>query len=136
MARIDNVRRIIVEEFPEENRETVSRLAGVLNLFMEQVVDTINGRIDFDNTIEDIVQITLEVDANGVPIGNNKVRSPVGRVRGTTVLRAIPRGNPDNLATGQPFISYSQQEANILNIDKVSGLVANETYLLVVRLIP
>lgn len=136
MARIDNVRRIIVEEFPEESRETVSRLAGVLNLFMEQVVDTINGRIDFDNTVEDVIQITLEVDANGVPIGNNKVRSTLGRIRGTTVLRAIPQDNPANLATGQPFISYSQQEANILTVDRVTGLVANETYLLIIRLIP
>ena len=41
MPKLDNIKRIIKEEYDEEIRPTIERLAYVINPFMESVVNLI-----------------------------------------------------------------------------------------------
>ena len=63
---MDSVRRIRVEDYPEESRATISALAPILNSFMEQVVNIMDGNIDYENLRRDLVTVDVTT-VNGVP---------------------------------------------------------------------
>ena len=50
MPKIDTVKRITTDEFPEESREVAERIGNIYNYFAEQVTNVINGNIDSENT--------------------------------------------------------------------------------------
>lgn len=135
MGFIDNIRRIIAEDFPKEDRQTVSKLAYVINTFMEQVSRQINGNIDFNNLSQDFINFTITVDASGVPVGNNIVKTSIINPRGLVVTRALNQDNSSVYPTNTPFISYSPNR-NIIKINKITGLQANTEYRLFVIVIP
>lgn len=134
MPRLDNTKRIVKEDFQSEYHELVGKLAYVLNRFMEQTVDVLNGKVDDENLASDIVVSEITVDASGVPTGNNLIKSAVSNPKGTNVIRAINRTNIGTYATNQPFISYEAGPSpNIIKIKKISGLQANNKYELTIR---
>lgn len=138
MARIDNVRRIIREEFKSEDREMIGKLSYILNSFMEQVVRQFNGNVDFTNLAQDITTFRIKVDANGIPVGNNQVRTSVKNASGVYVVKAVNVDNPSTYPTAAPFISFdiSTKNSELLKINKVSGLQSNTDYDLTIVVIP
>lgn len=135
MARINNTQRIVKEDYESDFHELIGKLAFVVNSFMEQTVTQINGNLDQTNFKSDIVTIKMTVDANGIPIGNNLIKSTVARPVGTTVLRAIDKTVLNSYATSQPFISFTYgANSSILKVLKISGLQANHEYDLVIKI--
>jgi len=134
MSFIDTPKRIIADEYPEESRETVSKLGQVLNYFMEQVTNTVNGRLDFDNLARSTTQITVNIDANGRPIRQTQFTNNVG-LRGLTVIRAQNTSNPAVYPLGAPFISFSSDGTGTYTIQSVTGLQPGNNYLLTLELI-
>jgi len=130
MARLSNVRRIIAEDFPEESRETISRLGGILNYFMEEVVELSNGNVDFENLNQEIRTIEVEVDGDGVPKLNNKVLVNKTNPQGLQVIRAINLTNNAIFATAQPFINFTPQGNGVLTINNITGLPADNKFFL------
>lgn len=123
--RLDNVRFIRAEDFPEEMQQSAQNLANVLNPFMQQVFDLTNGRISFENTTEDIIKFGITVDATGKLVGNNQIRSgSVERLQGTQVINARNLSNPAIVPNAQPFIVFSQQATGLIQIAKITGLPA------------
>ena len=135
MGKLDNVRRIIKEDFKSEDQELIGKLAYVINSFMEQVVRQFNGNIDFTNLSEDVVQYTVTVDGSGVPIGNNLVKSTVNNPKGVVVVKAENKTSSTTYPTSAPWVSWTPN-GNILKIQKITGLQANNKYVLTLRVIP
>lgn len=134
MARITNTQRLVKEDFKKEDQELIGKLGYVLNSFMEQTVQQINGNLDQTNLKSDVVTVKMTVDANGTPIGNNLIKSTVVRPIGTTVLRAINRTDNTVYPSSQPFISFATgTSASVLKVLNISGLQANNEYELVIR---
>jgi hypothetical protein len=138
MGKLDNVKRIIAEDFKTEDRDLVRKLAFVLNRFMEQVVGIINGDVDFENLAEDIKTFKITVDASGVPTSSDLVRSNVANPSGIDVIRAINKTTTSTYPTNAPFINYRAISADgkVLKILKITGLQAANEYELTIRVVP
>lgn len=127
--KLYNVTEIKAEDFPEELRPAMARLGNILNPFMQQVVELADGRIDFENTVNNIKTIELTVDANGVPTLNNKFQAGKTSIRGFQVISATNVTNATSPATEQPFITdYRLLGGGLVQINKITGLVANNNY--------
>lgn len=128
MSRLDNVQRILPEDYPEDDRETVTQLASILNYFMTQVVDTVNGRLDYENMNKDSITFDVTVDASGNPTQTLNFRAESG-VIGTMVINARNLTNTSVYPTSQPFVSFSPlQQSGLYKVNNITGLQANNKY--------
>ena len=132
MARIDNVQRILVDEFPEEDRETISKLANILNYFMTQTVDVVNGRLDYDNINKSIITIDITVNANGTPLQPTSFNAEAG-VIGHDVINARNLTNSAIYPLAKPFVSFSAQQNGLYRINNITGLQPNNKYQLTIE---
>lgn len=131
MSRIDNVRYIRAEDFSQEIQQDIAKLAPVLNTFMQQTVDLTNGRIDFDNRVENIIQFNITVDSLGKITGNNLFNVGKQGVRGLSVIRAVNQTNPSIFPTGTPFVNYTNTEnPQVIRIDNITNIKSG-TYIIV-----
>lgn len=134
MPRIDSVKRINYQDFREEDRETVQKLSEILNFFMEDVVNAMNGNLDFDNLNRELITFEVTVDSNGVPITNNRFSSELNII-GTKVIRADNLVNSAQSVESTPFLTYRNSGTGIYTITNITGLQANTKYRLVIELI-
>ena len=134
MAKIDNTRRIVREDYEAKYHDLIDRLGFVLNSFMEQTVRQVNGNLDAENLKADIITVKLTVDACGIPVGNNLIKSDVIRASGTNVISAINKTDGDVFPTSHPFISFTTgTNSRVLKIRNISGLQADNEYELVIK---
>jgi len=134
---VDNVQRIIQEEFKSEDRNLIGKLSYILNKFMEQVVRQLNGNIDFSNLNEDRIVFKMTVDANGIPIGNNLIKSSIGSARGFTVMSAKNQEDVTVFVTSGPFITtVGTTNTFVRKVEHISGLQNGVEYELIVRVTP
>ena len=131
MARINNYKRISLDGFSGENAQLIRCLGDILNPFMREVTDVINGNIDFDNLSQNVITLEVTVDSNGKPV-SNQINSGVTNPKGFQVIRAINNTNPAVTVTGQPFIVFSPQGNEIVSVSKITNLQANNKYLLTI----
>jgi len=134
MGLLDNLKRLIKEDFPEDVQETIGKIAYVYNSFAEQVVQEVNGNLDFNNLAMDTVCYTVTV-ASGVPVGNNLVKSTVNNPSGILVIKATNLTTSATYPTTAPFVSFAPSN-NILKIKNISGLQDNNKYTLKLLIIP
>jgi len=128
MADIDNIRRIVAEDFKKEDRETVSRLGAILNHFVEQVVNAFDKRINFDNLTQELISYRVTVDSSGVPISNARIKSTYTNAEGMLVLSANNLTNTNVYPDSAPFISFTPSGTGFYTINKINGLQANQEY--------
>ena len=135
MAKIDNVKRIIKEQFDPEYHNLITKLGYVLNTFMEQATDEINGGLNFDNLNRDIVKVRFAVDANGEPLRSNKIRvNNVRNIEGTNVIRARNLDDTGTYVITQPHISFVST-GNLITVQNITGLQVGEEYELTIEII-
>ena len=134
MPFIDSVKRINVEEFKDEDKEVAERIGNVYNYFAEQVTNTINGRLDFENLDRNLVQLNVIVDANGLPVTQTRFSSNIG-VTGTNIVRADNLTNSTSYPSSAPFITYTASGDGFYTVNHITGLVPNNRYRLVVELL-
>lgn len=135
MARIDNVKRIIVEDFQDDHRETVGKIANNYNYFAEQVTNTINGKLNEENFSSQIIDIEVTTDANGFPVGDDRFAG-ISNLTGTAVINATNLTNNNIFPTGTPFITYEVVGSGLYKIRHISNLPVGNRWLIKVRLIP
>ena len=130
--KINNTTQIRADDFADDDKRVAARLGEILNPFMQQVVELSDGRVDFENRVENIVQVTFTVDNSGVPVLNNKLNTGKASVRGFQVIDARSTQNTAITADSQPFISYTPIGTGTVQVNKISGLPANNEMLLTV----
>lgn len=130
--KLNNVRQIRAEDFPDELQQPMAQLGAILNSFMQEVVELSDNRIDFENRVENIKTVEFTVDASGKPILNNKIATDKSSIRGTQVISAINLTNPNIFPTEQPFISYTVLGGGFIQVNNIRGLQANNKYRLTI----
>lgn len=130
MSLLDNVKRIVKEDYEPKYHGLIDKLAFVLNSHMEQVTAQINGNLDCANLKQDAVVVKFTVDSAGVPIGNNLLKTSVINPKGLRVRRAVSVDNPTTVfPTSQPFITYTTgTNAKVVKIIHISGLPTNTAF--------
>ena len=131
---IDNVKRIITEEYPAENQILIQKLAFTLNNFMIEVVDAINGNIGIENLTQEIKVIDIQVDATGNPTISNKFNTKFASIKGIMTLSVSNLTNTSNYVKNTPFVSFSQK-ANIITLNNITGLEVSNKYRLTLLLV-
>jgi hypothetical protein len=132
MPRLTNVKRIITEDFEPQYQNLISRLGFVLNEFMSDTVDIVNGNIDFDNLSQKMIQFDITVDANGKPLKGADVNVGKTNPSGIQVIRAQNLTNSSVYPVQAPFVNYVPKGNNIITVSNVLGLQANNQYRLTV----
>lgn len=132
MARLTNVKRIITEDFEPQYQNMISRLGFVLNEFMSDTVEIINGNIDFDNLAQKMVQFDITVDVNGKPLKGADVNVGKNSPSGIMVVRAQNLTNSSVYPTAAPFVSYVPKGNNIVTVSHIIGLQPNMQYRLTI----
>ena len=134
MSLLDNVKRIIVEEFKQEDRDMASRLAQNWNFFAEQVVNTVNGNLDYDNLNRDLKEIDVTVNTSGIPNQTTKFSAKIGAID-TLIINARNLTNSATYPESSPFISFTPNGQGLYTINKINGLQANNKYRLTFEVI-
>jgi len=132
MSRLTNIKRIIAEDFEPQYQTLISRLGFVLNEFMGDTVDIVNGNIDFDNLAQNLIQFEITVDSTGKPTKNGSVNVGKNNPTGIQVIRAQNLTNNLVYPDSSPFISYTPVGNNIVTINNIKGLPANNNYKLTI----
>lgn len=119
--QIDNVRRIVIEDYPKESRETVAKLAEILNSFMDQIVDLSQGKIDFDNLNRTLIFADLSVNADFVPVGVAQINTKLNTYSGVNIVNVQSlSGGPNTVSA--PYLDCTYQGNGIVKINKIYGL--------------
>jgi hypothetical protein len=126
---VDNVKRIIREDFNEDYRDLIDKLSYILNTHMEQVVQQINGNLDFSNLRQEVIQVKYKVNSSGTPLINKTIKSNLKRPKGSLVISAFNQDNSAVFPTSAPFITFTAS-GQIITVKNISGLQANVEYLL------
>lgn len=127
--KLYNVSQIKAEDYPEEIRPTIERLGNILNPFMQQVVELADGRIDFENTVNNVKTFEITVDSDGKPTLNNKLQTGKSSIRGFQVINDVNLTNAALTLDEQPYVSsYVVLGNGLIQINKITGLVANNKY--------
>lgn len=128
MGKIPDLKRITKEDFPEQYRDLIEKLAFPLNSHMEQVRNLFNKNITFDNLAQDITTLSVQTGANGQPINKIEFKSTLNdRVKGLIPISANITSNNTSFVTQMPFISFTQ-DVNIVRITNIAGLSPETTY--------
>ncbi len=133
MGRLANVRRINTQDFKSEDQETVAKLAEILNFFMEDAVNALNGQINYDNLAKNLISITLSVDENGVPRETTSIETGITNPTYLEVKRVRNLTNSVVYPTGTPLISYTETGTTRVTINNITNLLPNTTYNLVIE---
>jgi hypothetical protein len=128
MGLLKNVRKILAQDYADENRTLIAKLSEVLNTFMTETTETINGNIDFDNLRQQLKVFKVTVDGSGTITSSNQIRLELsGKVIGIRCERARNLDDSSVYPTGTPFLSYSQTN-QILKINNISNLQSGNEY--------
>ena len=131
MGNPPNFKKITTEDFPPDQQQNIGKLAFPINSFSEQVRNLFDGNVDFLNLNQELVTVKITVNGSGIPTTSNKVKSNLRtKAAGYVCIRAFNLTNSANYPTSTPFINFTQS-GNIVTINQISGLVANEKYSLV-----
>lgn len=124
--RLDNVRFLRAEEFEPEMRNNISRIASIINPFMQEVFDLTDGRIDFENTVQSFRTVQITVNSSGNPVGTNQLNlgTDATQIKGLQVIRARNLTNQSIFPTGQPFISYTTVNQQLIQVNNITSLPA------------
>lgn len=133
MARPPDLRRITEEEYPEDQRELISKLGVILNQFMQQTIDALNKKLNNQNLNRSIKSLTTKT-IGGVPQGLILIKPDVnGSVLGMNVIDCV--NNTDGLApTGGIFISRTLFKG-LIKVTNITGLQDNKEYTITVEII-
>lgn len=134
MPFIDSVKRINVDEFKPEDRDTVEKLAEIYNYFAEQVTTVINGNIDYDNLKRSLIDVSLTLDSSGIPTQKTQFMSDIGLL-GTKVIKAENLTNSAIYPTSAPFIIFTTNGQGLYTIQKVLGVPSGSKFKLTVELV-
>lgn len=136
MSKLPNVRRIIIEDYPEDIRPSIEKLAYIINQHMSDVVDLSNKRIDFDNLYREIVKIKVTVNANGIPLNNTTFSTTyLPNAHGGIVISATNITNSQTYPSSAVFVTFVSTKNNLFKVNHVTGLQPNQTYELTLEIV-
>jgi hypothetical protein len=120
--QLSNTKRIIVEDFKSEDRETVAKLATILNAFMDEVIELSRKNINFDNLNRSLVTIDISVDATGKPMGVTQINTNLATYKGKNIVdvQSLKAGVANVIST--PYLDCTPQGNGIVRINKIYGL--------------
>ena len=131
--RLPLAKTITSESVNPEVAPAVDMMAGILNIFMRDIVTAINGNLDLDNLRFGIAELEVIVDAAGNVKTSSELNIGVDKLpRGCICINVRNSGNsslpPD--ITGTPFVAFNTVAVGKIKVTKVLNLKENRKYIL------
>ncbi len=123
--QLSNARRIIVEDFPEEDRETVGKIATVFNSFADEIIELSRKKINYDNLARSLIVLDLTVDAAGIPKGVGQINTGLSSYSGKTIINVQSLSGGDNVVSA-PYLDCSYVGNGVVKINRIFGLPVNK----------
>lgn len=136
MSLINNITKILADSVSTDQQESVDYIGSILNQFMEDVRNTVNGRLDYDNLDKQLITLEISVNSSGVPIRNNQFISDYTILRGHNVINVVNTTNSTNYPTSKPYVVFEGNGQGTYTIKKITGLPSDDTFQLLIELIP
>lgn len=136
--KLSQLTRIVEEDFPQESRDVIQRLARALNPFLEQISQAMTKNIDYDNLNRELITYTVSVDSSGKPIENKELKHNLKtKPKGLVCLSARNSAGTGAYPTSAPFVSYdfSSNDYTVIKVNNISGLPANVKFELTLEVI-
>ena len=125
--QLQTLKRLVIEDFPQENQQLISKIAFIYNPLVDQLNTVFNKNINFQNLNQQVITFTTTVDAKGVPTSSLTFQSTLNTpVQGILCMSAANQTD-STLLTGAPFIQFIRSSGSI-TITQITGLVAGKTY--------
>ena len=135
MGKIQTPNRIREEDFKEDIRDTIGKLASGINSFQDDVTAVINGRIDFDNINRQKAQFDVLTDSSGVPINLPQIKLSLGsKPYGINIVKMDNLLAPGAYPAAMPFLGFTFN-ATILTVTALNGLGNGTKYRVYIEII-
>lgn len=127
--KLPTYKRIRIEDFSEEERMLIEKLALSINDGFSNVYDALNNKLTFrDNFAGTAKEFTVSTDVNGTPTGTTEIRlDSITPVFGFNIIFVNHVSNP-NIYPNSAVQIFGVQNKNIFRINKVTGLPANQSF--------
>lgn len=128
--KLGNYKRIISNDYKEDNQELVEQLGRQLNDGIEQLFIAVGGKLTFDdNFLATVKEVEIKVGSTGNPINQTSILlNNTNIVTGCLVISATNKTDPTLFPSSTPFISFTQN-GTALYINNITSLQANNRYL-------
>jgi hypothetical protein len=135
--KLAGYQRIMEGDFKEEDKDLVRTLSPAINDGFSDIQLALNNRLTFADNFNCTTRVLdITVNAYGVPTDNLTITldrvsgssSVNTKAYGAQILRAVNLTNTTVYPTATPFISFSQNGANVLKIDHVAGIPAGNKF--------
>lgn len=133
--KLPQPKRINREDFDEKDKSFVDKIAYLLNDQIGQLTTAFNKNIDFDNLKQELKDVTVEVDSDGIPkILTNFKNGLIQPITGTKVINVVCLTDHSTRPIACPFITFSEIK-KIVTIIHVAGLPADKKFKLTINTI-
>jgi hypothetical protein len=135
MAKFNFLKRLITEDFNEDDQELIGKVASILNPAFEAITNALNNNLTLaDNFNAQVKEITFIMGTSGVPSTELSFKSTLkGSCRAMIVSRVDNLTNSATYPAGGVFPSFSQS-GDIITIKHITGLVSGSKYTIRVEL--
>lgn len=127
--KIPSFKRLVYTDFPQQYQQLVEQLSYTVNNSIESITQALTNNISLrDNLLTSVKDVTLQVDANGIPLSTASFAiGNTNTIDGLQVIRAINNTNSTVFPSAGIFVSYAQSGSKI-TILNVTGLPANNLF--------
>lgn len=122
MSKLSDIRRIVPEDFKQDDQDVATRIAGSYNEFADELYQIINGQIDFDNMARRKVSVDLTISSTGEISGSKVVITDLSFVSGINIIKVSNLVNTTSRPTSCPFLGFTYQGSGKFTIDYLLGL--------------
>jgi hypothetical protein len=135
MPKLSDIRRIVPEDFEEEEQELIEGIAGSYNEFADEVYGVINGQLDFENLARAKISLEITFDNTGKPISASSISTSLSFVSMIHIGKIQNITNASLRPSQVPYIDWTYQGGGIVKINYGVGFVAGNKYRLTLEII-
>ncbi len=127
MAKISNLKKIVNEDFPQENRTLTTKLAFIINPFFDSIVNALNKNLTFNDNLnaqDTTITVTAPLSANPFFLKTDLK----GICKGSSILQVTNLTNNNAVLTEAPFMEFDLVSNTEIKIKNITGLTSGNKY--------
>lgn len=136
--KLSQLTRIVEEDFSQEERNLIQKLARALNPFLEQISQAMTKNIDYDNLNRELLTYTVTVGSDGKPTDSKELKHNLKtKPKGFNCISARNLSGNSLIPSGTPFVmfEFKGSDYSVITVNAVCGLPANTKFELILEVI-
>jgi hypothetical protein len=135
MPKLSDIRRIVPEDFSNEDREVAEKISGSYNEFADEVYQLINGNLDFSNLARNKVTVDVTFQADGNPTVPVNIGTTLSSVSMVYIGNVQNMTNSSERLTSAPFIGWTFMGNGLVKLNYGMGFTTGRKYRLTLEIV-